>query len=94
MSTNICPKCGHWHGGVGTELGNPCTHYVEVLKAECGCVNEPTIKQQVAELKAAGWIPLTRFCWKAPAGSGCAGVFLGPHGAWKAMKRRKTMEAK
>jgi hypothetical protein len=34
---NTCQKCGHWHGGVGTEPGNPCTHYVESLKAECGC---------------------------------------------------------
>jgi hypothetical protein len=32
-----CQQCGHWHGGVGTEPGNPCTHYVERLKAECGC---------------------------------------------------------
>lgn len=47
----------------------------------------PSIKQQIAELKAAGWTPLTRTCWIAPAGSGCAGCFLGPHGAWKAMKR-------
>lgn len=47
-----------------------------------------SIEQQIAELKAAGWIPLTGKCWKAPAGSGCAGYFLGPHGAWKAMKRR------
>jgi hypothetical protein len=50
----------------------------------------PSIEQQIAELKAAGWIPLTRTCWKAPAGSGCAGCFLGPHGAWKAMKRSEA----
>jgi hypothetical protein len=49
----------------------------------------PSIEEQIAQLKAAGWIPLTRTCWKAPAGSGCAGCFLGPHGAWKAMMRGK-----
>jgi hypothetical protein len=31
-------------------------------------VNEPTIDEQIAQLKAAGWIPLTPKCWKAPAG--------------------------
>ena len=51
----------------------------------------PTIDEQIAELKAAGWIPLTQKCWKAPAGSGCAGCFLGPHGAWKAVKRRESL---
>ena len=53
----------------------------------------PAIDQQVAELKEAGWILLTRTCWKAPSGSGCAGYFLGPHGAWKAMKRARAIEA-
>ena len=56
---------------------------------QCEDCGGPSIEQQIAELKAAGWIPLTRTCWKAPAGSGCAGVFLGPYGAWKAMKRRE-----
>ena len=58
---------------------------------ECGTPHKaghecpPTIEQQIAELKAAGWIPITRTTWKAPVG----GYFLGPHGAWKAMKRRE-----
>ncbi len=47
----------------------------------------PSIDEQVKQLKAAGWIPITPKAWKAPAGSGCAGYFLGPHGAWKAMTR-------
>ncbi len=58
---------------------------------ECNCEAgdlSPTIEEQIAQLKAAGWIPLTPKCWKAPVDSGCAGVFLGPHGAWKAMRRR------
>ena len=50
-------------------------------------LDTPPIEQQIAELKANGWIPLTSRCWLAPKGSGCAGYFLGPHGAWKAMKR-------
>lgn len=49
----------------------------------------PSIDEQIKQLKAAGWIPLTRTCWKAPVGSGCAGCFLGPHGAWKAMERKR-----
>lgn len=59
--------------------------YLEEARAD----QVPSIEEQIAQLKAAGWIPLTRYCWKAPAGSGCAGCFLGPHGAWKAMKRRE-----
>lgn len=47
---------------------------------------EPTIDEQVAQLKAAGWICVRRTLWKAPIG----GYFLGPHGAWKAMKRREA----
>jgi hypothetical protein len=46
----------------------------------------PTIEEQVAELKAAGWIHVRRHIWKAPIG----GYFIGPHGAWKAMKRRES----
>ncbi len=55
------------------------------------CPRFPSIEKQIAQLKAAGWIPLTKKCWKAPVGSGCAGVFLGPHGAWKAMKRTSVL---
>lgn len=40
----------------------------------------PTIEEQIQH-----WIPITRFCWKAPIG----GYFLGPHGAWLAMQRRR-----
>ena len=44
----------------------------------------PTIEQQITELTAAGWIHVRGYLWKAPIG----GYFMGPHGAWKAMKRR------
>lgn len=44
----------------------------------------PSLDEQVAQLKAAGWKRINRSMWKAPVG----GYFLGPHGAWKAMKRR------
>lgn len=56
---------------------------MEALKTQPATV--PTIEQQIAELKAAGWIRVRRTLWKAPIG----GYFLGPHGAWKAMKRRQ-----
>lgn len=44
----------------------------------------PSLDEQVEQLKAAGWKRINRSMWKAPVGS----YFLGPHGAWKAMKRR------
>ena len=63
MSMNICQACGHWHGGVGTEPGNPCTHYVERLGAECGCTgmrtdidDGPPLPSQAARDRAAGKI--------------------------------------
>ncbi len=52
----------------------------------CGMV---TIDQQIAELNAAGWRHVRGHIWKAPVG----GHFLGPHGAWKAMKRRALLAA-
>lgn len=83
-----------------TELEDGCDvsvggmEYADTLARLCTPGTDPpewesvSIEQQIAELKAAGWIPLNIKCWRAPAGSGCAGYFLGPHGAWKAMKRR------
>lgn len=64
----------------------------EVIRLETkqAMTKAPSIEQQIAELKDAGWIPVTKRCWKAPAGSGCGGYFLGPHGAWKAMKSRQA----
>lgn len=50
-------------------------------------VDYPPIEVQIAELKAAGWIHVRRYVWKAPVG----GYFIGPHGAWKAMKRRDAV---
>lgn len=53
-----------------------------------GAESAPSIEQQIAELIAAGWLPIrgsARKTWKAPVG----GYFLGPHGAWLAMKRRE-----
>jgi hypothetical protein len=45
-------------------------------------MNEPTIEDQIAELKAAGWIAKTNVIWKAPDGR----LYIGPHGAWKHMR--------
>lgn len=44
---------------------------------------QPSIEQQIAELNAAGWVraPMAHV-WKSPEGK----LFLGPHGAWKAMR--------
>lgn len=47
-------------------------------------VDMPSIEQQIVELGFAGWIRINSRIWKAPIG----GYFLGPHGAWLAMKRR------
>lgn len=44
--------------------------------------NEPDIEQKIAELKAAGWMPLNSWTWKAPHGA----LYLGPAGAWRYMK--------
>lgn len=55
-------------------------------KTRCSaCPLNPSIKEQIAELKSAGWIHVRGFLWKAPEG----GYFMGTHGAWKAMKRRE-----
>lgn len=43
------------------------------------------IDEQIAQLRAADWIPIRGRLWKAPVG----GYFMGPHGAWLAMKRRE-----
>lgn len=45
---------------------------------------QPTIEVQIVELERAGW---KRWhgrpdMWQAPNGA----IFLGPHGAWRAMK--------
>lgn len=42
------------------------------------------VEKQIAELKAAGWVQIGYHLWKAPIG----GYFVGPYGAWLAMKRR------
>jgi hypothetical protein len=48
----------------------------------------PSIDEQISQLKAAGWLPVGRHLWKAPVGW----YFLGPHGAWLAMKRREAAQ--
>jgi hypothetical protein len=48
----------------------------------------PSSEQMKAELAAAGWEQVKHFLWKAPVG----GYFIGPYGAWKAMKRRMEAE--
>lgn len=50
-------------------------------------VKSPSIEQQIGDLQKAGWKKINFWMWKAPVGSGCAGYFIGPHGAWKAMMR-------
>ena len=42
----------------------------------------PTLEEQIKELLAAGWKRVRWNIWKSPAGN----LFLGPHGAWRAMK--------
>ncbi len=44
---------------------------------------DPTIEEMIDQLKAAGWKHVRGHLWKAPAG----GYFMGPFGAWAAMKR-------
>jgi hypothetical protein len=58
------------------------------LGGAVGQVPVITIEQQIKELKAAGWVKVRGHVWKAPIG----GYFLGPHGAWLAMKRREELE--
>jgi hypothetical protein len=43
----------------------------------------PSIEAQIVELEEAGWRQETRFVWRAPDGT----FHVGPHGAWKKMKR-------
>lgn len=42
----------------------------------------PSIEDQIAELKAAGWSSASSGVWKSPAGA----LYRGPHGAWKVMR--------
>ena len=52
---------------------------------------EPTIEMQIVELKAAGWVAQRpKWIWKSPSGA----LFLGPHGAWKCMKKGLGVERK
>ncbi len=50
-------------------------------------VEEVSIEQMKTELMLAGWIKVNSKIWKAPIGKGPAGYWLGPYGAWKAMRR-------
>lgn len=43
---------------------------------------EPSIEQQIAELERCHWTRQTSTIWKSPSGK----LFVGPHGAWKAMR--------
>ena len=53
------------------------------------CPRIPTIEEQAEQLKAAGWVHVRGRLWKAPVG----GYFMGPHGAWTAMKSREAANA-
>lgn len=46
----------------------------------------PTIEEQIAELREYGWVPVRARRWQAPNG----GLYLGPHGAWRAMRAIKA----
>lgn len=46
-----CSKCGHL---TIHRLGDPCTHYVEGLKAECGCTGTLTPRQRELARHALG----------------------------------------
>lgn len=48
------------------------------------CKVEP--EQMRKELLDAGWLKINDRIWEAPAGSRCSGYFLGPYGAWQAMR--------
>ncbi len=50
----------------------------------------PSIEQMKTELTLAGWKSVRRTLWKSPD----RGYFLGPFGAWKAMKRISGSVAK
>jgi len=46
----------------------------------------PTIEAQKAELERNGWKEMRpRWIWKSPNGA----LWIGPHGAWKAMRKLK-----
>ncbi len=51
--------------------------------------NIPGLREQASQLKLAGWVYVKGNVWKAPYG----GYFLGPYGAWLAMKRRELEQA-
>src|SRR6185437_7536416 len=46
-----CSKCGH---STIHRLDDPCTHYVERLKAECGCTGTLTPRQRELARHALG----------------------------------------
>ena len=41
-----------------------------------------TIEAQITELERNGWTRARNWQWRSPGGS----LYLGPHGAWKAMR--------
>ena len=43
------------------------------------------VETMILDLLAAGWVPMTSYVWKSPSGE----VYLGPVGAWKAMKENE-----
>ena len=51
MRNPLCPKCGH---STSHRLDAPCTHYVERLKAECGCIGTLTARQRALARHALG----------------------------------------
>ncbi len=48
----------------------------------------PPIEQQIQELSGAGWHRRNVTTWIDPEGR----LFIGPHGAWKELKRRQEAD--
>lgn len=47
-------------------------------------LGNPSLEQKTHELEAAGWHKKRAGVWQSPSGA----LFLGPHGAWKAMREQ------
>jgi hypothetical protein len=61
----------------------------KILEEETN-MSEPTIEQMREELIAAGWTPKTSVIWRSPTSK----LWLGPAGAWRAMKDSENIDSK
>lgn len=86
-----CPVCGYTKEDAAIHMDHHlCKGEIPGQRQGGRPLPELTIEQEIAELEAAGWKKVRRYTWKAPVG----GYFLGPHGAWLAMKRRERQASK